>query len=113
MLILSRVCADFFDRAGNLIFSVHAANRNTFLEAPDRIAEDPLFRMLLNEGSLEANLTAVERRRVENDPANGTDASGKKAAAENADPADSPEPVRPAASDRRSRTLRAAEAESV
>ena len=61
MLILSRVCADFHNNKGELIHRVSAANRLSFHEAPEAIREDPLFQMLVNEGSLEAAVTpAVE-----------------------------------------------------
>jgi homoserine dehydrogenase len=49
MLILSRVCADFRDRAGNIVHRVTPVNRLTFHEAPDSIREDPLFRLLVND----------------------------------------------------------------
>ena len=79
MLILSRVCAEFHDDRGRAVFAVTPATRNTFLEAPDSIRADPLFQLLLDEGSLEANLTPAARKALENDPAQGTDAAGRKA----------------------------------
>ena len=78
VLILSRVCADFHDRSGRRLFAVTPANRLTFVEAPDSIREDPLFDLLVREGSLEANLTPAERASVESDPLKNTDAAGKK-----------------------------------
>ena len=50
MLILSRVCADFHDSHGHLLFSVTPATRNTFINAPDAIREDPLFDLLCTDG---------------------------------------------------------------
>ena len=77
MLILSRVCADFHDSHGHLLFSVTPATRNTFINAPDTIREDPLFDLLCTDGSLEAGITQAQQRQMENDPDAGHDASGK------------------------------------
>ena len=79
MLILSRVCAEFHDTYGNAIFSVTPITRNMFVEAPDTIRQDPLFRMLLNDGSLEAAVPEERKRILENDPSADHDASGKAA----------------------------------
>lgn len=78
MLILSRVCAEFHDTYGNAIFSVTPVTRNSFVEAPDAIRQDPLFRMLLNDGSLEAAVPEERKKILEQDPAAGHDASGRR-----------------------------------
>ena len=86
MLILSRVCADFRDRTGAVVHRVTPESRLTFREAPDAIREDPLFRMLVREGSLEA-VSAVDQRKIlEADPLKDTDAAGRKTAAPAPDP---------------------------
>ena len=77
MLILSRVCAEFHNAAGEPVFAVTPAVRDVFVEAPDAIREDPLFRMLINDGSLEAAVPEERKKILENDPAAGHDASGK------------------------------------
>ena len=77
MLILSRVCAEFHDAHGNPLFSVSPLTRNIFVEAPDAIREDPLFRMLLNDGSLEAAVPEERKKILEQDPAAGHDAAGR------------------------------------
>ena len=77
MLICSRVCAEFHDRNGIKIFSVTQATRMCLIEAPESITQDPLFHLLLNEGSLEAVQSVPQRERLEKDPAKGSDASGK------------------------------------
>ncbi len=59
MLILSRVCAEFTNRAGQPVFTVGPRDLLTFLNAPEEIRADPLFRLLAADGSLEA----VEGRR--------------------------------------------------
>ena len=78
MLILSRVCADFRDRKGELVHRVTPLNRLTFHEAPESIREDPLFQMLVNEGSLEAAVSPAEKKQLEADPLEGSDAAGRK-----------------------------------
>ena len=77
MLILSRVGAEFHNAAGEVVFAVTPAVRDVFVEAPDAIREDPLFRMLINDGSLEAAVPEERKKILENDPAAGHDASGK------------------------------------
>ena len=78
MLILSRVCADFHNAKGELIHRVTPLNRLTFHEAPEAIREDPLFRMLVEEGSLEAAVTPAAKKQLESDPLEGADAAGRK-----------------------------------
>ena len=85
MLILSRVCADFHDSRGRRIFSVAPRNLLSFLEAPEEIREDPLFDLLLAEGSLEAVRSVDRRRLLEADPAAGTTAEGRRAAPDDGD----------------------------
>ena len=77
MLILSRVCAEFHNAKGEVVFAVTPATRNIFVEAPDSIREDILFRMLINDGSLEAAVPEARRKMLEQEPTAGTDASGK------------------------------------
>ena len=79
MNILSRVCAEFRDRKGNVI---HRIGRNDLLvyhEAPDAIQEDILFKMLVADGSIELPPEGKkEKRKLEDDPMKGIDPSGKK-----------------------------------
>ena len=77
MLILSRVCADFHDAHGNIVFSVTRDTRNSFVHAPEAIQEDPLFDLLCKDGSLEAGITQARQKQMENDPNAGHDATGK------------------------------------
>jgi len=78
MLILSRVCADFHNKKGERIHRVTPANRLAFHEAPESIREDPLFQMLVNEGSLEAAVTPARKQQLEADPLEGADGAGRK-----------------------------------
>ena len=83
MLILSRVCAEFRDGHGKFIHRVTPVNKDSFHEAPESIVQDPLFQMLVNEGSLEANITPARKRALENNPSPEHDAAGRKLTAEN------------------------------
>lgn len=90
MLILSRVCAEFRDHTGAVVHRVTPESRLTFREAPDSIREDPLFRMLVNEGALEAVFTADQKKILEADPLKDTDAAGRKTPAPAPDPESNP-----------------------
>ena len=78
MLLLSRVCAEFHDARGHVIYRVGPEDRLAFREAPEAIREDPLFRMLVADGSLEAAVTPVRQKKLEAEPQKDTDASGKR-----------------------------------
>ena len=78
MLILSRVCAEFHDKTGAVIHRVTPETRLTFREAPEAIREDPLFSMLVSDGSLEAALTSARKKVLEAEPLKDTDAAGRK-----------------------------------
>ena len=77
MLILSRVCADFYDRNRNLIHRITPADRNLYYDAPDAIQQDPLFQLLLDDGSILLAESPVKQKAIENDPMAGADATGK------------------------------------
>ena len=68
MLILSRVCAEFRDRSGTVIYRVTPETRLTFREAPEAIRQDPLFDMLVGDGSLDVVEKKEDLKRAENDP---------------------------------------------
>ena len=68
MLLLSRVCAEFHDETGKVLFTVTPQTRLTFQEAPETIRRDPLFDMLLNDRSIEVAEDTARRRQLENDP---------------------------------------------
>ena len=80
MLILSRVCAEFHDETGAPLFTVTPSRRLTFVEAPEAIRGDPLFRLLVEDGSLEAAVHPDQQalRALEQDPLRHTGADGKK-----------------------------------
>ena len=87
MRILSRVCAEFHDKTGAVLFAVHPADRCVFLDTPDSIRQDPLFHMLLNDGSLELPTTREKQKQLENDPMKkpGKTGSAKEEPAETAE----------------------------
>ncbi len=78
MLILSRVCAEFHDASGRKLFSITPPMLLTFQEAPDAIQEDPLFHLLVQDGSLEAVVSLEQKHELEQDPIQGADPSGKR-----------------------------------
>jgi len=77
MLILSRVCADFYDRRRNLLFRITPHDLGLFVDAPESVKQDPLFQMLVDDGSIKFPEDARSTRTLENDPMAGADASGK------------------------------------
>ncbi len=77
MRIISHVCADFYDSEGAVIFSVTPSTRNLYIPAPDAIRQDPLFALLVADGSIEAVVTDDRKRVLEQDPETGIDETGK------------------------------------
>lgn len=92
MLLLSRVCAEFRDRTGAVLFAVTPETRLTFQEAPESIRQDPLFGMLLSDHSIEVTEDKNKKKRLENDPAAPLPEVPEKP--EKPEPAD--KPVKPA-----------------
>ena len=78
MLILSRVCADFYDRRNTLLFRISPNDLGLFVDAPEAIREDPLFQMLVNDKSIKFPEDAKTNRILENDPYAGANAEGKE-----------------------------------
>ena len=79
MLILSRVCAEFHDNAGTVLFKIGPADRMNFIDAPESIKQDPLYGMLLNDGSLEAPVDKAAQKKLENDPEKAESAKAEPA----------------------------------
>ena len=76
MLILSRACAIFHDAQGKPIFTVHPQDRFVCRDAPDAIRQDPLFSLMMADGSLEAVQSVRQKRKLEADPVAGASAEG-------------------------------------
>ena len=68
MLILSRVCAEFHDASGAVLFTVTPETRLTFQEAPEAIRQDPLFNLLRNDHSIEVSDDGPRKKLLEQDP---------------------------------------------
>ncbi len=80
MKILSRVCAEFKDKKGNVIYRIGPENRRIYLEnVPEAIKQDLLFGALVAEGSIDVIETAAEKKAAEQDPTAGALADGRKA----------------------------------
>jgi hypothetical protein len=78
MLILSRVCADFYDKRNNLLFRITPSDLGLFVDAPEAIREDPLFQMLVDDKSIKFPEDAKTNKALENDPYAGATAEGKE-----------------------------------
>ena len=78
MLILARVCADFYDRNRNLLHRILPVHLGTFHEAPDSIRQDPLFQMLVDDGSIKYPADAAKDKALEQDPFAGTTPDGRE-----------------------------------
>ena len=77
MLILARVCADFYDKDRNLIHRIRPADLGLFQEAPDGIKQDPLFQMLVDDGSIKFPEDAAKDKALEQDPFAGATPDGR------------------------------------
>ena len=68
MLILSRVCAEFHNRAGEVVFAIKPHEVRSLLTAPEDIREDPLFDMLLQDGSIKAVRSEEQKKLLRERP---------------------------------------------
>ena len=78
MLIVSHVCAEFRDRSGEVIFTVGPDRRDKLVMAPDAIQEDPIFALVIGDGSLKAPEKEEERKKLEANPREGIAPDGKE-----------------------------------
>ena len=77
MRLLSRVCADFYDRNRNLIHKITQRDLGLYHDVPDAIQQDPLFQMLVDDESILLADTPEKQKSLENDPFAGATAEGK------------------------------------
>ena len=77
MRLLSRVCADFYDRNRNLIHRITPHDLGLYQDVPDAIQQDPLYQMLLDDGSILLADTPAKQKAIENDPYAGATADGR------------------------------------
>ena len=78
MLILSRVCAEFHDRSGAVLHRIVPADLGLFREAPDSIRQDPLFQLLVDDGSIKYPEDTAKQKALEQDPMKGAYADGRE-----------------------------------
>ena len=79
MKILSRVCVEFKNKKGEVVYRITPAKRLVYLDdAPDSIKEDLIFDALVADGSLEVIDTPAKKKAAEQDPTAGMTAEGKK-----------------------------------
>ena len=68
MLIVPFVCAEFHDKTGKVIHRICADELRSIVEVPEAIQQDPLFAMMVEDGSLKAPENKLELKALENDP---------------------------------------------
>ena len=73
------VCADFYDKNKKLIYRIAPSDIRTILaDPPEEVWEDPLFKMLVNDGSIAFAKDDKELQMLEKEPMLGIDAAGRK-----------------------------------
>lgn len=77
MMIIVYVCVELFNKNKSLSFKVTADKRGLLLEAPKWISEDPLFALLVKDGSLKIAESNAAKKVLENDPMLGVTVEGK------------------------------------
>ncbi len=68
MLVVPFACAEFHDKSGNVIHRIHAHELRNITEVPDAIVQDPLYALMVEEGSLKAPESKIDLKALENDP---------------------------------------------
>ena len=68
MFVVPYVCAEFHDKHGIIIGRIVSADLQKYTELPDSIRQDPLYDMLLGDGSIVLPETKAEVKQLENDP---------------------------------------------
>ena len=81
MLVVPFACAEFHDKSGNVIHRITADKLRSITEVPEAIRQDPLFAMMVKDGSLKAPENKLDLLALENDPEAkiGKDEVGKAA----------------------------------
>ncbi len=90
-MMISYVCADFYNKKNERVFQVRPADIREFLYPPESIKEDPLYQMLLNDGSIAIANTEEEKKTLEKNMMIGIDAAGRKKRPVSIDNSDDPE----------------------
>ena len=68
MLVVPFVCAEFHDKSGNVIHTIRAHELRNITEVPDAIVQDPLYALMVKDGTLKAPENKLELKALENDP---------------------------------------------
>ena len=68
MLVVPFACAEFHDKSGNVIHRIHAHELRNITEVPDAIVQDPLYALMVEEGSLKAPESKLDLKALEKDP---------------------------------------------
>ena len=68
MVVVPFVCAEFHDPSGKVIHRIRAHELRNIVTVPDAIMQDPLFAMMVEDGSLKAPENKLELKALENDP---------------------------------------------
>ena len=100
MTIVPHVCAEFHDKTGAVIHTIRPADLQLISEAPDAIRQDPLFDLLVQDGTLQVPETKSELKKLENDPESKAPETKAQETAENvssAAPAEEKKPGRKSA----------------
>ena len=77
MRIISYVCADLYDGNRSRSFRIRPTDRGLLMDVPDWVSADPLFKMLVSDGSVRVAETRAEEKILENNPMVGVDAEGR------------------------------------
>lgn len=90
MRIFCKVAAEFTAPNGETIFKVTPDKRLMIMDAPEAIKDTLMFKLLLNDGSIDVIDTKEAQKKAENEPTKGMTPDGKKDTEEQAE-----EPVKP------------------
>ena len=78
-MMICYVCADFYDKNKKLIYRIAPSDIRTILaDPPEEVWEDPLFKMLVGDGSIAFAKDDKELQMLEKEPMLGIDAAGRK-----------------------------------
>ena len=79
MMIISHVAVEFRNPHGDPIFTIHPSMLNDMITVPDAIRQDPIFDLLLQDGSIKAAESVSAAKTLgKQDPTAGITAEGKQ-----------------------------------
>ena len=77
MRIIPYVCAEFHDRNRMLLCRIRPSDLRVLRDIPDAVKQDPLFDLLVGDGSIKVIYTSAEERAAEANPGAGIGPDGK------------------------------------